>query len=282
MVGTDYLTAIENLPPLRDVIARNDLRADKKFGQNFLLDLNITDKIARAAGNLAGKHVLEIGPGPGGLTRSLLKAGAESVTAIEFDPRAVAALSTLNDAAAGRLKIIQGDALATDLLTLVPASRVIVANLPYNIATPLLTGWLAQLRDQPQCYDMMILMFQKEVAERITAAPNTDHFGRLAVISQWLCQTDRVFDLPPSAFTPAPKVTSSIVRFMPKPVAMDAPAFAAVEKLTAAAFGQRRKMLKSCLKPYPGVLERAGVAGEKRAEQLQIDDFIRLASVLHA
>lgn len=277
---TTYLDAIDALPPLRDVIAQNDLRAEKKFGQNFLLDLNITDKIARAGGKLSGKNVIEIGPGPGGLTRSLLKAGAESVTAIEFDPRAIAALESLNTAAAGHLKIIQGDALSTNLLELVPAPRVIVANLPYNIATPLLTGWLQQLRDHPGCFDLMILMFQKEVAERITEPTGSKTFGRLSVISQWLCHTDRVFDLPPSAFTPAPKVTSSIVRFMPKTLPDSAPSFQAVEKLTAAAFGQRRKMLKSCLKPFPGVLERAGIDGEKRAEQLQIDDFIRLAAAL--
>lgn len=271
---------IDSLPPLREIIAQHDLRAEKKLGQNFLLDLNITDKITRAAGNLTGKNVIEIGPGPGGLTRSLLRSGAESVTAIEFDPRAVAALESLSAAANGRLKILAGDALALNLLDLTPAPRVIVANLPYNIATPLLTNWLAQLRDHPGCYDGMILMFQKEVAERITAAPGSKTFGRLSVIAQWLCHTDRVFDLPPSAFTPPPKVTSSVVRFMPKVLEDGAPSFQAVEKLTAAAFGQRRKMLKSCLKAFPGVLDRAGIEGEKRAEQLQIDDFIRLAQAL--
>ncbi|MGZ9108899.1 MAG: 16S rRNA (adenine(1518)-N(6)/adenine(1519)-N(6))-dimethyltransferase RsmA [Micavibrio sp.] len=275
---TDFL--INSLPPLREIIAQHDLRAEKKLGQNFLLDLNITDKITRAAGNLSGKNVIEIGPGPGGLTRSLLKSDAKSVTAIEFDPRAVAALQSLSDAAKGCLKILAGDALALNLLDLTPAPRVIVANLPYNIATPLLTNWLAQLRDHPGCYDGMILMFQKEVAERITAAPGSKTFGRLSVIAQWLCHTDRVFDLPPSAFTPPPKVTSSIVRFMPKTLGDGAPPFRAVENLTAAAFGQRRKMLKSCLKAFPGVLERAGIDGEKRAEQLQVDDFIRLARVL--
>lgn len=277
---SDPAAGIDALPPLREVIAQHDLRAEKKFGQNFLLDLNITDKIARAAGDLAGKNVIEIGPGPGGLTRSLLKTGAASVTAIEFDPRAVAALRSLEDAAQGRLKIISGDALAIDLLDLAPAPRVIVANLPYNIATPLLTSWLAQLRDHPGCYDGMILMFQKEVAERITAKPGSKNFGRLAVISQWLCHTDRVFDLPPSAFTPPPKVTSSIVRLIPKNLPAPSPAFRDVEKLTAAAFGQRRKMLKSCLKAFPGALERAGIDGDKRAEQLEIDDFIRLSGAL--
>lgn len=269
--------AIKALPPLRDVIARNDLRAEKKFGQNFLLDLNITDKIARVAGDLTDKNVIEIGPGPGGLTRSLLQAGAKSVTAIEFDPRAVAALQSLVDAAAGRLNVIQGDALNTDLLALVPGPRVVVANLPYNIATPLLTNWLEQLRNHPGCYDMLVLMFQKEVAERIAEPPGEKAFGRLGVISQWLCHADRVFDLPPSAFTPPPKVTSSIVRLRPKTLNGPQPRFTSVERLTAAAFGQRRKMLKSCLKSMPGLLEKANVDGSLRAEQLGIDDFIRLS-----
>jgi 16S rRNA (adenine1518-N6/adenine1519-N6)-dimethyltransferase len=271
---------IDSLPPLRDVIAQHHLRAEKKFGQNFILDLNITDKIARAAGKLSDKNVIEIGPGPGGLTRSLLRAGAKSVTAIEFDPRAVGALVDLQNAAQGRLKVIQGDALASDLTALTPAPRVIVANLPYNIATPLLTNWLSQLRAAPGCYDMMVLMFQKEVAERITAAAGAKEFGRLSVIAQWLCDTDRVFDLPPSAFTPPPKVTSSIVRFIPKNIDTDSPSFETVERLTAAAFGQRRKMLKSCLKPWPGLLEKAGIDATKRAEQLKVPDFILLAKSL--
>lgn len=274
--------AIDALPPLREVIAQNDLRAEKKFGQNFLLDLNITDKIARAAGEMAGKNVIEIGPGPGGLTRSLLKAGAQSVTAIEFDPRAIAALETLDRAAAGRLRLIHGDALNTDLTALVPAPRVIVANLPYNIATPLLTAWLAQMRDDSGAFDRMVLMFQKEVADRILAAPDSKVFGRLSVVSQWLCHVDRVFDLPPSAFTPPPKVTSSIVRFMPKTLSPEAPSFPALEKITAAAFGQRRKMLKSCLKAFPGLLDRAGIDGDKRAEQLRVEDFVALARALES
>lgn len=277
-----YLDAIDALPPLREIIVQHDLRAEKKFGQNFLLDLNITDKIARAAGDLAGKNAIEIGPGPGGLTRSLLKAGAHTLTAIEFDPRAIAALQSLDRAADGVLKIIQGDALNIDLLDLVPAPRLIAANLPYNIATPLLTNWLQQMRDRPGAYDMMVLMFQKEVADRIIAPPDSKVFGRLSVIAQWLCHVDRVFDLPPSAFTPPPKVTSSVVRFMPKTLPPDAPSFQAVEKITAAAFGQRRKMLKSCLKPFPGVLEKAGIDGEKRAEQLRVDDFIALARALES
>lgn len=271
---------IAALPPLRDVIAQHELRAEKKFGQNFLLDLNITDKIARYAGDLSGKNVIEIGPGPGGLTRSLLMAGAKNLTAIEFDPRAVAALSGLAEAAQGRLRIVQGDALGTDLTAMTPEPRVIAANLPYNIATPLLTGWLSQVRKRREAYDLMILMFQKEVAERLTAAPGSKDYGRLSVLAQWLCEVDRLFDLPPSAFTPPPKVTSSVVRFVPRALPPDAPPLEAVERVTAAAFNQRRKMLKSSLKAFPGLAERAGIDETLRPEQIGVVDFIRLAKCL--
>ncbi|MBI2233706.1 MAG: 16S rRNA (adenine(1518)-N(6)/adenine(1519)-N(6))-dimethyltransferase RsmA [Micavibrio aeruginosavorus] len=268
------------LPPLRDVIAQHELRAEKKFGQNFLLDLNITDKIARYAGDLSGKNVIEIGPGPGGLTRSLLMAGAKNLTAIEFDPRAVAALSGLVAAAQGRLRIVQGDALEIDLTAMTQEPRVIAANLPYNIATPLLTGWLAQVRQRHGAYDLMILMFQKEVAERLTAAPGSKDYGRLSVLAQWLCDVDRLFDLPPSAFTPPPKVTSSVVRFVPRALPPAAPPLEAVERVTAAAFNQRRKMLKSSLKGFPGLIERAGIDETLRPEQIGVADFIRLAKCL--
>ena len=271
---------LESQPPLRDVITRHHLRAEKKFGQNFLLDQNITDKIARAAGDISTRHVIEIGPGPGGLTRSLLRAGAAHVTAIEFDPRAVAALQELGDAAQGRLTIIAGDALKTDVTTLAAAPRMIVANLPYNIATPLLTGWLAQLRRDPACFSGMILMFQKEVVERMVAPPGDGVYGRLSVLVQWLCTAERLFDLPPSAFTPPPKVTSSIVRLIPKTLPPGAPGLKALEALTAAAFGQRRKMLKSSLKAYPGLLEKAGIDGTLRPEQISVNDFVLLAKCL--
>lgn len=280
--GSDLIAAINALPPLRDVIARNDLRAEKKFGQNFILDLNITDKIVRAAGPLSGRNVVEIGPGPGGLTRSILRAAPNRLCAIEFDPRAVLALADLVDAAQGHLDIIPGDALALDPRTLVPAPRLLIANLPYNIATPLLMSWLSHLRDDHGSYDGMVLMFQKEVAERLTASPGGREYGRLSVIAQWLCETDRVFDLSPDVFTPPPKVTSSIVRFLPKTLPANAPSFATMEKLTAAAFGQRRKMIKSCLKQWPGLLEKAGIPGDLRAEQLSVSDFIRLANALTA
>lgn len=273
---------LESLPPLRDVIAAHDLRAEKKFGQNFLLDMNITDKIARLAGDLSNSHVIEIGPGPGGLTRSLLKAGAKKITAIEFDPRAVSALQELVTASGNRLDVLMADALSTDLLSLGHEPKKIVANLPYNIATPLLTRWLNDLRDHPGCYTAMILMFQKEVAERITAKNRSDDFGRLSVISQWICTVDRAFDLPPSAFTPPPKVVSSVVRFAPKQLPVDDPPFRTVEKITAVAFGQRRKMLRSAMKSMPDVLQKSGIDGTKRAEELDIVDFIRMARHLNA
>ncbi|MCB9988105.1 MAG: 16S rRNA (adenine(1518)-N(6)/adenine(1519)-N(6))-dimethyltransferase RsmA [Rhodospirillales bacterium] len=270
----------DNLPPLRDVIARHNLRAEKKLGQNFLLDANITDKIARSAGDLSDKTVFEIGPGPGGLTRSLLKAGAKKVIAIEYDPRAIAALQDLVAAAGGQLTVIHGDALKTDLLSLAPdGPRAIVANLPYNIATPLLIGWLRQTHGG-RAYDSMTLMFQKEVVQRICAVPGGRDYGRLSVLSQWLCDCRKVFDLPPGAFTPPPKVTSSIVQLIPKTLSNDQPDFQTIEKLTAAAFGQRRKMLRSTLKEYLPVLEQAGIDPTNRAEQITVDQFINLAMML--
>lgn len=270
--------ALDSLPPLREVISRHDLRADKKLGQNFLLDGNITDKIARAAGDLRGVTVFEIGPGPGGLTRSLLRAGAQRVIAVEYDPRAVGALRELEEASGGRLTILQADALATDLTELAPSSRrAIVANLPYNIATPLLLGWLKQIRADAAAYDSMTLMFQREVADRLTASCGGKTYGRLSVMAQWLCGVKRLFDLPPSVFVPPPKITSSVVQFRPLPPPADAPEVAAMEAVTAAAFGQRRKMLRSSLKSFPGLLERAGIDGSLRAEQLDIAAFVRLA-----
>jgi len=274
------LDRVRSLPPLRDVISRHNLRAEKKLGQNFLLDLNITDKIARAAGDLTDKAVFEIGPGPGGLTRSLLMAGAKHVYAIEFDPRAVEALQEVVEAAEGRLTVMAGDALRTDLTGIAPGPRVIAANLPYNIATPLLTGWLAQIRQDHEAFQSMILMFQKEVAERITAPSGGKDYGRLSILAQWLCDVDRVFDLPPSAFTPPPQVTSSIVRLMPKVLPPDTPTLDALETVTAAAFNQRRKMLKSSLKNFPGLLDKAGINPELRPEQLPVGDFVRLAQAL--
>ena len=273
----------EDLPALRDVIFEHNLRAEKSLGQNFLFDQNITDKIARQAGDLSGKTVIEIGPGPGGLTRSLLKSDARKIIAVEFDPRAVAALQDLKQFVGDRLEIIHGDALNVDLKTVCEGPRVIAANLPYNIATPLLTGWLAQIHDDVASYDMMILMFQKEVAERIVASANSKAYGRLSVISQWLCQTNKLFDLSPAAFTPPPKIKSSIVKFTPRILSEKAPAFKSVEKVTAAAFGQRRKMIRSSLKFYADYMEELGLNVESRAEELDVEDFINIArlSVKH-
>ncbi len=265
-----------DLPPLRDVIAAHDLTADKKLGQNFLLDQNITDKIVRNAGDLTGKTVFEIGPGPGGLTRSLLRSVAHKIVAVEFDPRAVQALQDLKRVAGERLEIIQGDAMKCDLETLCDRPRVIVANLPYNIATLLLIGWLEKIRNN-NAFDSMTLMFQKEVAERIIAAPGTKAYGRLSVIAQWLCDVKKVYDLPPGAFTPPPKVSSAVVHFKPNFIKSDSPSFEAVGAVTAAAFGQRRKMVRSSLKHYADHFDRAGIDPSKRAENLTVLEFLKLA-----
>ncbi len=269
--------AIASLPPLRDIIRDHDLRAEKKLGQNFLLDLNLTDKIVRAAGNLSNMHVFEIGPGPGGLTRSLLRTNASKVTAIEYDPRAIKALEGLKNAAAGKLEILHEDALNTNLTTLSNAPRAIVANLPYNIATPLLINWLKQIDDDSTAYHSMTLMFQKEVGQRITALDNTKPYGRLGVLSQWLCDVEMKFDVPASAFMPPPKVVSSIVKLTPKKRQKEQPSFKTVENLTAAAFGQRRKMIRSSLKDYRQYFEACSLDETIRAENMRVEDFINLA-----
>lgn len=285
MSVSDYrerIAAVDVLPPLREVIATCGLNAQKSLGQNFLLDMNITDKIVRLAQDCDGHdwadtHVFEIGPGPGGLTRSLLKTSARKVTAIEFDARAVDALQGLTDAAAGDLEILRQDALRADLTVYGDAPRVIVANLPYNIATPLLIGWLRQIRQDRDAFRCMALMFQKEVGDRISARPDTKSYGRLAVITQWICQAAGIYDLPPSAFTPPPKVQSSVVFFRPKVLPDNAPDFAAVERVTAAAFGQRRKMIRSSLKDYMGAIEALGIDPQKRAENLSVQEFLDIA-----
>lgn len=282
---SDLAAAVRALPPLREIIRDHGLRAEKKLGQNFLLDLNLTSKIARVAGDAKGRLVFEIGPGPGGLTRGILCEDPEHLIAIEYDGRAVEALQTLRQAAGDRLEILQQDALASALLTegkrrgyALPYR--VIANLPYNIATPLLTGWLADLHQNPLCYDALVLMFQKEVAQRIVAKPGSKAYGRLAVISQWLCDCKIAFDVPAAAFTPPPKVTSSVVRFIPKEMKADMPAFATVEKLTAAAFGQRRKMIRSSLKNHLHEIELCGLRPEARAEELSVADFIALARMI--
>jgi 16S rRNA (adenine1518-N6/adenine1519-N6)-dimethyltransferase len=270
--------AIDALPPLREIVERAGLRAKKSLGQNFILDLNVTDRIARAAGDVSGASVFEIGPGPGGLTRSLLRAGAREVVALEYDPRAVAALGELEGAANGRLRVVGADALETDLLGFdAPTPRVIVANLPYNIATPLLVGWLRQVRERPGAWDRFVLMFQREVADRLVAVPGTKAYGRLSVLAQWLCTVRRAFDLPPSVFVPPPSVTSSVVCLTPRALPQDAPSFSALESTTAAAFGQRRKMLRSVLKADLAALEFCGIDPSARAETLSVADFVALA-----
>jgi len=273
---------LSDLPALRDVIRDHDLWAEKKLGQNFLLDLNLTDKIARAAGDISDCTVFEIGPGPGGLTRSILKAGPKKTIAIEFDPRAIEALSSLKDAVQDSLEVIKGDALQQDLRALSEAPRAIIANLPYNIATPLLLNWLQQIRDNQNSYRSMTLMFQKEVAERITAPQENKAYGRLSVMVQWLCDVHQVFDVPASAFLPPPKVTSSIVHFRPKMLDKKNPSFKSVEQITAQAFGQRRKMIRSSLKNYKNYFESLGLDETLRAENLKISDFINLAKAVES
>ncbi len=283
LLDSEIISAIDALPPLREVIAAHELRATKALGQNFLLDRNITDKIARQAGDMSGHTVIEIGPGPGGLTRSLLRAGAGKVIAIEFDRRAVNALQSLVEISRGRLQVVEGDAMAADIRSLAPQGpRMIIANLPYNIATPLVIGWLRQLRHDPVFVDRMLLMFQREVADRITAPAGGKEYGRLGVVAQWLCDVKRAYDLPPSAFTPPPKVSSAVVSFTPRTLPAAQPSFETVEKITAAAFGQRRKMLRSSLGEYAKFLETTGLPSDLRAEQLPVPDFIKLAQALEA
>ena len=272
-----------DLPPLREVVRRFELRARKSLGQNFLLDLNLTARIARAAGPLAGVTVIEIGPGPGGLTRALLTEGAKRVVAIERDRRCVAALAELAETYPGRLKVIEGDALDFDPSAhLDPGPARIVANLPYNIATALLVRWLST-EPWPPFYDSLVLMFQREVAERIVAKPGDESYGRLSVFAGWRTEARILFDVNPSAFVPPPKVTSSIVRLVPRasPLPCDR---AMLERVTAAAFGQRRKMLRASLRTLgtdpAALLARAGIEPTKRAEEIDVAGFVALADAL--
>ena len=272
------------LPPLREVITRHGLAARKSLGQHFLLDLNLTDRIVRAAGGLEGKTVIEIGPGPGGLTRSLLQSPARAVVAVEKDARCLAALAELGAVFEGRLRIVEGDALAMRLAELAEAPRRVVANLPYNVATALTLDWMDQLAAAPALVEGFTLMFQKEVAERLTAAPGGKAYGRPSVLVQWLCRTESLFDIDPRAFTPPPKVTSSLVALTPRPQPLAPAPKPALERLTAAAFGQRRKMLRQSLKGVtgdpPGLLQAAGVAETQRPEDLPVEAFCALARAL--
>jgi 16S rRNA (adenine1518-N6/adenine1519-N6)-dimethyltransferase len=273
----------DGLPPLRDVIARYDLGAKKSLGQNFLFDLNLTRRIARSAEPLEGFTIVEIGPGPGGLTRALLMEGATRVIAIERDERTLPALAEISAAYPDRLNIIAEDALAVDWMKTISGPAKIVANLPYNVATVLLTGWLTQ-GIWPPWFSSLTLMFQKEVAERIVAKPGGKDYGRLSVLCQYRCEVKKLFDVNRSAFTPAPKVTSSIVQLVPKAAA--ACNIGMLEKVTASAFGQRRKMLRSSLKAAfdnpEAVLRELGINPELRAEQLAVSGFVLLAKALQS
>jgi 16S rRNA (adenine1518-N6/adenine1519-N6)-dimethyltransferase len=259
------------------VIRRHGLSARHRLGQNFLLDPTITRRIADAAGPFSNETVIEVGPGPGGLTRALLGAGAKRVLAVERDARCIAALTELDAAYPGRIEIVEADARTIDEATLAPAPRCVVANLPYNVATPLLIRWLARI----DRFSRLTLMFQKEVAARITAAPRTSAYGRLSVMAQWRTRPRALFDLPPGAFVPAPKVTSTLVSFTPLAEPVAGADWDALETVVAAAFNQRRKMLRSALKKLgpdsQELLQNAGIASERRAEELNVAEFCALA-----
>jgi 16S rRNA (adenine1518-N6/adenine1519-N6)-dimethyltransferase len=277
------MSAIDDLPPLREVIRQHALSARKSLGQNFLLDLNLTTRIARAAGPLEDATVIEIGPGPGGLTRALLALGAKRVIAVERDARALAALQEISARYPGRLEIVPGDATRFDPRPWLGNARAkIVANLPYNIATSLLIDWLS-IEPWPPWYDMMVLMFQREVAERIVARDNDEAYGRLAVLSNWRAETKILFDISPAAFVPPPKVTSSVVRLVPR-AAPEPCDRKALEQVAAAAFGQRRKMLRQSLKSLgvdPARLAAAaGVDPTRRAETIPVSGFVAMAREL--
>lgn len=279
------MNGIDDLPPLRDVIRKHDLIAKKSLGQNFLLDLNLTSRIARSAGPLEGVTVIEVGPGPGGLTRALLAAGARKVIAIERDHRATAALQEIAEHYPGRLQIFEADATAFDPKPhLLGEPARIVANLPYNVGTVLLVGWLTA-EPWPPFYDRLVLMFQREVAERLVAEPGSKSYGRLSVLSQWRTQPKILFDIAPSAFVPPPKVTSSVVELVPRPQPLPCDR-RALERVTEAAFGQRRKMLRQSLKSLGtdplSLLAKAGIPETERAENVDIAGFVRLAGAFSA
>jgi len=271
----------DGLPPLREVIAAFGLNAKKNLGQHFLLDLNLTRKIARAAGDLTQSTIIEVGPGPGGLTRALLMEGAREVIAIERDARCLPALADISVAYPGRLTVIEADAMKVDERAILNGKPVkIVANLPYNVGTALLVKWLTA-EAWPPFWHSLTLMFQREVAERIVATPGSKAYGRLAVLSQWRARASIAFDVPPTAFVPAPKVNSAIVHIEPTPPPANPPSVASLGQVTAAAFGQRRKMLRAALKqlcpaPEP-LLESVGIAPTARAEEVDVASFCRLA-----
>ncbi|TNM65501.1 16S rRNA (adenine(1518)-N(6)/adenine(1519)-N(6))-dimethyltransferase RsmA [Aliirhizobium smilacinae] len=281
------MAALDGLPPLRDVIQRHGLDAKKSLGQNFLFDLNLTQKIARSAGSLEGVTVFEVGPGPGGLTRSILALGAKKVIAVERDARALPVLAEVSDFYPGKLEVIEGDALKTDFAALAAEKAdggpvKIIANLPYNIGTQLLINWLLPTDGTwPPFWESLTLMFQKEVGLRIVADQDDDHYGRLGVICGWRTDAHMMFDVPPQAFSPPPKVTSTVVHLTPRtnPLPCDV---AKLERITHAAFGQRRKMLRQSLKPVGGetLLNKVGIDPQRRAETLSVEEFVTLANAL--
>ncbi|MEC3911953.1 16S rRNA (adenine(1518)-N(6)/adenine(1519)-N(6))-dimethyltransferase RsmA [Sphingobium sp. CR2-8] len=270
-----------SLPPLRDVIARHGLAASKALGQNFLLDEQLLDRIAAIPGPLADAPAFEVGPGPGGLTRAILRAGAKLV-AVERDRRCLPALAELEEAFPGQLRVISGDAMAVDARVESGDATHIIANLPYNVGTPLLVGWLSASWEPLPWWSSLTLMFQMEVAERIVAKVGSDHYGRLAILSQWRSDAKIAMKVHRSAFTPPPKVMSAVVHITPKP-APDGVQLKYLERLTAAAFGQRRKMLRQSLKGLPGALEALeslGIDPQRRAETVSVEEFVDVARIL--
>lgn len=270
-----------SLPSIQTILKNYAIAADKKLGQNFLFDQNLTDKIVRQAGKLQGKTVIEIGPGPGLLTRSILAAGVKKLYAVEKDPRCIAALQDyLVPVSEGRLEIVAEDALHTDLYTRLAPPLTVIANLPYNISTELLFRWL----DNIERYECLTLMFQREVAMRIMAKPHTKDYGRLSIKAQWLCEVEHGFDIPPSAFYPPPKVTSTVITLTPRPRPLAQADSEALDRLCKATFGQRRKTLKVSLKQLckepAEVLARAGIDPMRRPEELSVEEFCTLARVL--
>ncbi|MEC3950271.1 16S rRNA (adenine(1518)-N(6)/adenine(1519)-N(6))-dimethyltransferase RsmA [Sphingobium sp. HWE2-09] len=269
------------LPPLRDVIARHGLAASKALGQNFLLDEQLLDRIAAIPGPLREAPAFEVGPGPGGLTRAILRAGARLV-AVERDRRCLPALAELEEAFPGQLRVISGDAMEVDARTEAGEAAHIIANLPYNVGTPLLVGWLSAAWEPLPWWSSLTLMFQMEVAERIVAKVGSDHYGRLAILSQWRSDAKIAMKVHRSAFTPPPKVMSAVVHITPKP-APDGVQLKFLERLTAAAFGQRRKMLRQSLKGLPGALDALktlGIDPQRRAETVSVEEFVAVARIL--
>jgi 16S rRNA (adenine1518-N6/adenine1519-N6)-dimethyltransferase len=277
-LGSDPMTDLSTLPPLREIIAQYSLRARKALGQHFLCDLNLTRRIAEAAGDLSGCAVFEVGSGPGGLTRALAESKASVVFAIEKDPRFIAALEDVVAAAKGKVKLIAGDALKINFVSLAPTPRAIVSNLPYNIGTELLLGWLREINQ----YRSLTLMFQSEVVDRLCASPGSKAYGRLSVITHFCCNVTRVLNVPAAAFTPPPKVSSAVVHLTPRSGVPADITFSGIEKMTACAFGQRRKMLRSSLKPLGGeaLLKSAGIDPTLRAENLSLTDFEALTRLV--